>query len=124
MIVLTTYADDRFVLGALNAGARGYLTKDASGEEIHHALQQWKNARRSTPPYSITSSRPSPPDGRRSQHALRVQDGCRSWVDPARTRRAHPVAEGLPNGDIAERLAIGEGTVKSHINHLLPKIGA
>jgi DNA-binding NarL/FixJ family response regulator len=38
VISLTTYADDESVLGALRAGARGYLTKDASGEEIRAAI--------------------------------------------------------------------------------------
>ena len=38
MIALTTYADDESVLGALRAGARGYLTKDASGEDIRTAI--------------------------------------------------------------------------------------
>jgi DNA-binding NarL/FixJ family response regulator len=40
VIVLTTYADDQSVIEALRAGARGYLTKDASSAEIHRALQQ------------------------------------------------------------------------------------
>ena len=39
MIALTTYADDASVLGALRAGARGYLTKDAGAEQIRAALQ-------------------------------------------------------------------------------------
>jgi DNA-binding NarL/FixJ family response regulator len=43
VIVLTTYADDRSVIDALRAGARGYLTKDASGEEIRQALIQVRN---------------------------------------------------------------------------------
>ena len=38
VIALTTYADDESVLGALRAGARGYLTKDASGEDIRAAI--------------------------------------------------------------------------------------
>src|SRR5215831_20615505 len=40
VIVLTTYADDRSVIEALRAGARGYLTKDAGADEIQRALQQ------------------------------------------------------------------------------------
>ena len=40
VVVLTTYSDDRSVLDALRAGARGYLTKDAGGEQIHEALRQ------------------------------------------------------------------------------------
>jgi DNA-binding NarL/FixJ family response regulator len=38
VIALTTYADDESVLGALRAGARGYLTKDASGQDIRSAI--------------------------------------------------------------------------------------
>ena len=40
VVVLTTYADDRSVIDALRAGARGYLTKDAGGAEIRQALKQ------------------------------------------------------------------------------------
>src|SRR5260370_8929992 len=40
VLMLTTYADDRSVIDALRAGARGYLTKDASAEELHQALQR------------------------------------------------------------------------------------
>ena len=40
VVVLTTYTDDRSVLDALRAGARGYLTKDAGGTDIRHALRQ------------------------------------------------------------------------------------
>src|SRR3984957_20419162 len=39
VLVLTTYADDEFLFPALQAGARGYLTKDASAEEIEHAIK-------------------------------------------------------------------------------------
>src|SRR5437762_6631512 len=39
VLVLTTYADDEFLFPALQAGARGYLTKDAAAEEIEHAVR-------------------------------------------------------------------------------------
>ena len=45
VVVLTTYEDDRSVLDALRAGARGYLTKDASAEQIRAALQQVRTGR-------------------------------------------------------------------------------
>ncbi|NUO56656.1 MAG: response regulator transcription factor, partial [Hamadaea sp.] len=40
ILVLTTYSDDRSVLEAMRAGAHGYLTKDAGGQEIHEALRR------------------------------------------------------------------------------------
>ena len=56
VIALTTYADDESVLGALRAGARGYLTKDASGEEIRAAILTSPRATpHSTPLSNITS---------------------------------------------------------------------
>ena len=48
VLVLTTYADDEFLFPALQAGARGYLTKDATAEEIEHAIRAL--ARRPNPP--------------------------------------------------------------------------
>ena len=45
IIVLTTYADDKSVIDALRAGARGYLTKDAGAEEIHRALRDVTSGR-------------------------------------------------------------------------------
>ncbi len=63
VVVLTTYADDRSVIDALRAGARGYLTKDAGGQRS--ATPSGKSSittRSSTPPSSIMWSTPSPPE--------------------------------------------------------------
>ena len=67
VVVLTTYADDRSVIDALRAGARGYLTKDAGGEADPPRPRDKSSItmQSSTPPSSITSSTPSPPDRRR-----------------------------------------------------------
>jgi DNA-binding NarL/FixJ family response regulator len=56
VIALTTFADDESVLGALRAGARGYLTKDASSEDIHTAIHTVAAGDAALdPPYSTTS---------------------------------------------------------------------
>ena len=71
VIALTTYADEPTVLGALRAGARGYLTKDAGAEEIRARSRPSPAARRrSTPPSSTTSDR----RGRRERPRRRA--GC------------------------------------------------
>ena len=68
VLLLTTYADDRSVLDALRAGARGYLTKDAGAEEIRRALAPVARGRpRSTRPCSTISSRRSAPRGARGR---------------------------------------------------------
>jgi DNA-binding NarL/FixJ family response regulator len=122
VIVLTTYADDRSVIDAVRAGAVGYLTKDASAEEIQQALERVVSGQAALDPAvqhllieAIASARPASP-----VPASSLPDGLTA-------REAEVlalIAEGLSNADIAGRLVVSEATVKSHINHLLPKIGA
>jgi len=123
VVVLTTYADDRSVLDALRAGARGYLTKDAGGEEIHNALRQvledqaaidpavqhhLVDAIATIAPTSNPAAPPALPDG----------------LTPRESEVLTAIAGGLSNAEIAQRLFVSEGTVKSHVNHIFAKIGA
>lgn len=121
VVVLTTYADDRSVIDALRAGAVGYLTKDASAEEIQEALRRVLNGQAALDPAvqhhlidAIASSQPggagTPP----------LPDG----LTPREAEVLALIAAGLTNAQIANRLVVSEATVKSHVNHLLPKIGA
>ena len=116
VIALTTYADDE---SALRAGARGYLTKDARSAEIHEALRRVVTDQAAIDPVvqhhlvdAIASEAPRPtttPDGLLTPRELEV---------------LVLIAEGLSNAEIAGRLVVSEATVKSHVNHLLGKIGA
>jgi DNA-binding NarL/FixJ family response regulator len=118
VVVLTTYSDDRSVLDALRAGARGYLTKDAGSEQIREALWQVLDDHAVIDPavqrhlVDAIAGEPAPPP--------EFPDGL--------TRREAEVlslmAGGLSNAEIAARLTISEATVKSHVNHLFAKIGA
>jgi DNA-binding NarL/FixJ family response regulator len=118
VVVLTTYSDDRSVLDALRAGARGYLTKDASGEQIHEALRQVLDDHAVIDPTvqrhlvdaiaADPAPRPDFPDG----------------LTPREAEVLSLMATGLSNAEIAARLTVSEGTVKSHVNHLFAKIGA
>jgi DNA-binding NarL/FixJ family response regulator len=123
VVVLTTYADDRSVLDALRAGARGYLTKDAGGAEIRHALRQVLDNHAVIDPAvqhhvvdAIVTGSPA-----RGQRPFAL-------LPAGLTRREAQVlsliAAGMSNSEIAAELAVSEGTVKSHINHLLAKIDA
>jgi DNA-binding NarL/FixJ family response regulator len=128
VIVLTTYADDRSVLEALRAGARGYLTKDAGAEEIRNALRQVVGGQAVIDPavqhhlvdaIAVAPAEPAPPPA--SDPAGRqLPDG----LTPREAEVLELIAEGLSNGEIAARLVVSEATVKSHVNHLLAKIGA
>jgi DNA-binding NarL/FixJ family response regulator len=122
VIALTTYADDESVLGAIRAGARGYLTKDASSEDIRNAI--------------LTVARGDAALDPGVQHhviaALAGDDGRADELtgsdlpDDLTPREAEVlglIAEGLTNAEIAERLFVSPTTVKSHINHLFAKAG-
>jgi DNA-binding NarL/FixJ family response regulator len=137
VIVLTTYADDRSVIEALRAGARGYLTKDAGAAEIQQALQQVVNGQAVIDPavqhhlvdaIAVTPD-PAAPAGPGDapsspatgpQPANKLPDG----LTPREAEVLGLIAEGLSNAEIASRLVVSEATVKTHINHLLAKIGA
>ena len=140
VIVLTTYADDRSVIEALQAGARGYLTKDAGGAEIQKALHQVVSGQAvidpavqhhlvdaiavSAPPAPAgqpdSPATPHPPAHAPSQSAESLPGG----LTPREAQVLGLIAEGLSNAEIAARLVVSEATVKSHVNHLLAKIGA
>lgn len=119
VVALTTYADDRSVLDALQAGARGYLTKDAGSEEIRRALSQVTRGAAVIDPAvqhhlvdALTAGAPRP--------ASPAPDG----LTPREVDVLTLIADGLSNTEIAQRLFVAEATVKSHINRILGKIGA
>jgi DNA-binding NarL/FixJ family response regulator len=119
VLALTTFDDDEALAGMLRAGATGFVLKGVAAEELHRAV--------------------------------RVVAGGGAWLDPAVTSRVLAVyrtapggspargramglltsrerevlgliAQGLTNAEIAERLFVGEGTVKTHVNHLFTKL--
>ena len=125
VVVLTTYADDRSVIEALRAGALGYLTKDAGAEEIQQALHRVVNGQASLDPAvqmhlieAITTSSPAPEPSDAS--AASLPDG----LTPREAEVLGLIGAGLSNTEIAAQLFVSEATVKSHVNHMLPKIGA
>ena len=121
VLVLTTYADDRSVLEALRAGARGYLTKDAGAAEIQQALTQVVHGQAAIDPavqhHLLDAISHAPPDG---------DAGTAHLPDGLTTREAEVLrlmARGLSNAGIAEQLFVNQSTVKTHINHLFAKTG-
>jgi DNA-binding NarL/FixJ family response regulator len=121
VLVLTTFADDAAILPALRAGAAGYLTKDASGEELVGAIRDVAAGRTVLDPsvqrrlVELVAGAPEPapaPDPEPEAGGL-----TRREVDVVRL-----VAEGLSNQQIARRLVVSEATVKTHLNHVLSKL--
>jgi DNA-binding NarL/FixJ family response regulator len=117
VIALTTYADEPTVLGALRAGARGYLTKDAGAEEISRAILAVARGEAALDhavqhhvigAVAHAETTPALPDG----------------LTPREAEVLALIAEGLSNQEIAERLVVSHATVKSHVNRVFAKIGA
>jgi DNA-binding NarL/FixJ family response regulator len=123
VVVLTTYADDRSVIDALRAGARGYLTKDAGGAEIRHALRQVLDSHAVIDPavqHHVVNVIATLPSAQGGQSLPALPAG----LTPREAEVLSLIASGMSNREIAEHLTVSEGTVKSHINHLLTKIDA
>ena len=123
VIALTTFDDDESVLGALRAGARGYLTKDAGAEDIHKAIVAVAAGEATLDPAvqhhvvaALTGTAPAPCDDRPSEE---LPDG----LTPREAEVLALIADGLSNQEIAERLVVSPTTVKSHVNHLFAKTG-
>jgi DNA-binding NarL/FixJ family response regulator len=132
VVVLTTYADDRSVFDALRAGALGYLTKDAGAEEIRQALRQVTSGQASLDPvvqrHLVEAIATGDVQARGSELTSPPADPAAPPLPDGLTPREAEVlaliGAGLSNPEIAARLFVSEATVKSHVNHLLPKIGA
>jgi DNA-binding NarL/FixJ family response regulator len=126
VIALTTYADDASVLGALRAGARGYLTKDASAEQIAAAIARVAGGEASLDEAIQTRVVEAVSGGAGETPAADAPGGA-DPPDGLTAREAEVlglIAVGLSNAQIAERLVVSPATVKSHVNHLFAKIGA
>jgi DNA-binding NarL/FixJ family response regulator len=121
VIALTTYADDESVLGALRAGARGYLTKDASGDDIRAAIFTVAAGDAALDPavqhHVVAALAGEPPTPTRA--APELPDD----LTPREAEVLALIAEGLTNAEIADRLVVSPTTIKSHINHLFAKAG-
>lgn len=125
VVVLTTYSDDESIAGALAAGARGYLTKEAGRGEIGSALRA-----------VVAGQLTFGADVSRQVVSALFDSGGQGAANPVPHKEGLPdgltareaevlglIAAGLSNGKIAAELFIGEATVKTHINNAFAKIG-
>ncbi len=122
VLVLTTYADDQSLFPALQAGARGYLTKDASAEEIEQAIRALAAGRTHLDPAiqqrlvaAVLDAQPAP-----RAHAQALPDD----LPPREGEVLKLIAAGLSNTEIAAALVVSDATVKTHVNRIFSKTGA
>ncbi len=143
VVVLTTYSDDAWVFSALQAGARGFLTKDAGAAEIRRALtdvaaghaqldravqRRLLDALGTGNHFAVAaglsgtagapSLRPSQPGPAQAVPAQPPHDLTSREVDVL----TH-IAAGLSNSEIATTLFVSEATVKTHVNPIFAKTG-
>lgn len=119
IIVLTTFGLDEYVLGALRAGASGFLLKEAPPEEILEAIRVVAAGDALIAP-AVTRS-VIEELGRRP---VRTEKRARlAELTPREREVLGLLAQGLSNAEIAAELVVGEGTVKTHVAHVLAKLG-
>ncbi|GAA2886939.1 response regulator [Microbacterium esteraromaticum] len=109
VIILTTFDHDAQIVRALEAGAAGYLLKDVATEVIAKAITD-----------AAAGALVFGPDDRRLVEALRAP---RIELTPRELEVLRRVDEGASNREIAAQLFIAEATVKTHVVHLLEKLG-
>ena len=109
ILVLTTYDTDRDIRGALEAGADGFLLKDARREDVIRAVHDLAAGRAVLAPAALA--------------ALAGSGGGRPALSTREAQVLCLVAEGCTNRAVASRLGIGEATVKTHLMHVYEKLG-
>ena len=120
VVVLTTYSDDDSIISALQAGALGYLTKDATRAEIGRAVLAAAAGQAVLDPevqqrlLSAAVRAPAAPSG----------DPDEGDLTPRESDVLRLIAAGKSNREIARALFVSEATVKTHINRIFAKTGS
>ncbi len=133
VVVLTTYADDESIIGALQAGALGYLTKDATRAEIGRALRAAAAGQAVLDPgvqqrlLSAAARAPemsAAPAGTGAPGASGTPGGADDELTPRESEVLRLIAAGQSNREIARALFVSEATVKTHVNRIFAKTGS
>jgi DNA-binding NarL/FixJ family response regulator len=132
VVVLTTYADDESIIGALQAGALGYLTKDATRAEIGRAIQAAAAGQAVLDPgvqrrlLSAAAARPAeaPAAAPIARGASAALPGGEDDLTPREAEVLRLIAAGQSNREIARTLYVSEATIKTHVNRIFAKTGS
>ena len=122
VIVLTSFLDDDRLMAALRAGAAGYLLKDVEPADLARAVRSACSEQAMIDPTVAARLLRTLSDG-----AADIPPGARGRVGGDLTRREREVLElvamGRSNKRIARELGVAEKTVKTHVGHVLAKLG-
>lgn len=114
VILLTTFDDPDLMLKAVEAGAQGFLLKDASPEELKTAIVRVANGETLLQPVSLGPVRAAWSDTTQTDDSVRLTERERSIL--------RLVAGGYSNKEIGRSLHLSEGTVKNYMSELLVKL--
>jgi DNA-binding NarL/FixJ family response regulator len=112
VVVLTSFSGRQEIIDALDAGASGYLLKDAEPQELLGGVRA-----------AARGDAPLAPRAAREVLSARSEKRTDSVLSPREQDVLRLVAEGLPNKVIARRLSISEKTVKAHLTSIFQQIG-
>ena len=112
LVVFTAYADDEKIVGAVRAGARGYVLKGTPAADLAKAIREVHAGGSYLPPPIAAVL------------AAQVREPHRTALTAREREVLRFVADGLSNKQIARRLTITERTVKYHINSVMTKLSA
>jgi DNA-binding NarL/FixJ family response regulator len=118
VVILTTFENDEYIFGALNAGASGFLLKRTSPEELIAAVHTVAAGDALLSP-AITRT---VIDRAGAQTTTAAASAELEELTPREREVLTLVAQGLSNGEIASTLVIEESTVKTHVKHVLAKL--
>ena len=132
VVVLTTYADDESIIRALQAGALGYLTKEATRAEIGRAVHAAAAGQAILDPgvqqrlLSAAARAPGAPGGSVAPGApgSGASGGADDELTPREAEVLRLIAAGQSNREIARTLFVSEATVKTHVNRIFAKTGS
>lgn len=117
VIVLSTYDEDEFLLGALRAGAEGYLLKSASAQVLASAIRQVGQGERLLSPQLVSKLM------REFQEMAKEKARSDSGLTEQELQVLRMIAAGATNKEIAEKLYWSEVTVKRKVQDILEKMG-
>ena len=115
VVILSSFEDDEGVRGAIEAGAISYVLKDSGAEALAETIRRAARGEATLHPRVAA----------RLLHGMRPggSNAVATALSPREREVLLLIGEGLDNREIAERLAIGEKTVKTHVSNLLGKLG-
>ncbi len=120
VLVLTTYDLDEYVFDALQAGASGFLLKDTPPEQLVAGIRAVAAGEALLAP---TVTRRLIEEFSRTGPARRARPAALDELTPRELEVLRLLARGLSNAEIAAELVLGDTTVKTHVTHVLAKLG-